>query len=118
MQDGARLQAANVVLDILHDTFDSHVTSNRFADHFACGQNWPLSSPDLNPCDYVLWGFLKEEAFQIKPQTILELRALIIQVCSEITKDMWLQVINSITVRVEEVAGCNGGRIKHLVHRG
>jgi hypothetical protein len=39
----------------------------------------------------------------------MELRALIIQVCSEITEDMCRLVIN-ITVCVE-VARCNGGHI-------
>jgi hypothetical protein len=54
MQDGVRPHTANVVLDFLHDSFDSRVTSNQFTDHFACGHNWPMNSPDLNPCDYVL----------------------------------------------------------------
>jgi hypothetical protein len=40
----------------------------------------------------------------------MELRALIIQACNEITEYMCRQVIN-ITVRVEEVARCNGGHI-------
>jgi hypothetical protein len=31
----------NVILDFLHDTFDSHVISNRFLDRCARGQNWP-----------------------------------------------------------------------------
>jgi hypothetical protein len=53
MQDRARLHIANA-LDFLHDTFDSRVISNRFPDCFAYGQNWPLNSPDLNPCDYFL----------------------------------------------------------------
>jgi hypothetical protein len=41
MQDGARLHTANVVSDFLHDTFDSHVISNRFPDRVACERNWP-----------------------------------------------------------------------------
>jgi hypothetical protein len=68
---------------------------------------WPLA---------FLWGFLKEKIFPKKPQTIMELRALIIQVCNEITEDMCHQVI-SITVRVEEAARRNGGHTEHLIHR-
>jgi hypothetical protein len=48
----------------------------------------------------------------------MELRALIIQVCNEITEDMCHQVINSITVRVEAVARRNGGHIEHLIQSG
>jgi hypothetical protein len=54
MQNGARPHTANVVLGFLHDTFDSHIISYRFTDRFACGQNWPPNSPNLNPCDYFL----------------------------------------------------------------
>jgi hypothetical protein len=35
MQDGAGPHTANVVLDFLHNTFDSHVIFNRFPDHVA-----------------------------------------------------------------------------------
>jgi hypothetical protein len=78
------MHAANVVLDFLHGIFDSHIISNRFPDHIACGQNWPLNSPDLNPCDCILWGFPKEKTLKKNPQTVMELRALIIQACNEI----------------------------------
>jgi hypothetical protein len=37
MQDGARTHTANIVLDFLYDTFNSHVISNRFPNRFACG---------------------------------------------------------------------------------
>jgi hypothetical protein len=40
MQDGARPHTANVVLNFLHETFDSYVNSNRFPNRFECGQNW------------------------------------------------------------------------------
>jgi hypothetical protein len=36
MRDEARPHTANVVLDFLRDTFDSHVVSNKFPDRFAC----------------------------------------------------------------------------------
>jgi hypothetical protein len=116
MQDGARPHTVNVVLDFLQDAFDSRVISNRFPDRFASRQNWPPNSPDLNPCDYFLWGFLKEKLFPKKPQTIMELRALIIQTC-KITEDVCRRVINTITVHVEEAARHNGGHVEHLVHR-
>jgi hypothetical protein len=63
MQDGTRPHTASVVLDFLHDTCNLRVMSNQFPDRFAYGQNWPPNSPDLNPCDYFLWGLLKEIIF-------------------------------------------------------
>jgi hypothetical protein len=81
MQDGARPRTVNIVLDFLHDIFDSL----------------------LNPRDFFLRGFLKEKIFPKKPRPIMKLRALIIQACSEIAEDTCHRVINT-TVRVEEVA--------------
>jgi hypothetical protein len=81
------------------------------------GQNWPPNTPDFNPCYYFLWGFLKEKIFAKNLQTVIELRALIIQVCNEITEDMCHRLISNIIVRVEEAARRNGGHIEHLIHR-
>jgi hypothetical protein len=36
----------------------------------------------------------------------------------QISEDICRQVINIITVCVEEFARCNGGYIEHLIHRG
>jgi hypothetical protein len=117
MQDGARLHTANVLLDFLHDTFNSRAISNQLPDRFAHGQNWPQKSPDLNPCDCYLWRFLEENIFLKEPQTTLKLRALIIQACNEITEDMCHRVINNNTVCVE-VAKHNGSHVERLIHRG
>jgi hypothetical protein len=103
MHDGARLHTANIVLDFLYDTFNSHVILNQFPDSFACGQNW---SP------YSFFG----DSLRKKPQTVMELRALIIEACNKITEDVSSRVISNITVGVE-VARCNGGHIEHLTHR-
>jgi hypothetical protein len=73
---------------MLHDISDSPVISNGLPDRFARGQNWPPNSPDLNPRDFFLLGFLKVKTFPKKSQTIMELRALIIQACNEMTEDM------------------------------
>ena len=28
------------------------------------GRDWPARSPDLNPCDFCLWGYLKSKVNQ------------------------------------------------------
>ena len=35
---------------------------------------WPARSPDLTPCDFFLWGHLKNRVFSTPPHDIAELR--------------------------------------------
>ena len=39
------------------------------------GRDWRARSPDLNPLDYFLWGYLKSKVYCPKPNTLLELEA-------------------------------------------
>jgi hypothetical protein len=117
MQDGATPHTANAVLDVLHETFGPRVISHRYPARHGRGQSWPPNSPDINPCDYFLWGYLKEKVFPQKPATLVELWAVILAVCREITEDMCRRVITNVGVRVAEVIRQNGGHIEHVLRR-
>ena len=36
---------------------------------------WPPRSPDLNPCDFFLWGYLKSKVYEPLPKTLDDLKA-------------------------------------------
>ena len=38
------------------------------------GDTWAPYSPDCNPCDFFLWGYLKEKVYQPLPTTMLALK--------------------------------------------
>jgi hypothetical protein len=38
----------------------------------------------INPCDFFLWGFLKEKVFQRRPGNVAQLRAHIVKLCHAI----------------------------------
>ena len=39
------------------------------------GRDWPARSPpDLNPCDFFLWGYLKSKVYCPKPRTLDDLK--------------------------------------------
>jgi hypothetical protein len=81
-----------------------------------------VNSPDLIASDYIVSGFLKEKIFTEMPQTIMELRALIIQASNQVTENtedtcMCGHVINVI-VSVEEVSRSNGDHVEHFIHGG
>ena len=38
------------------------------------GDSWAPYSPDCNPCDFFLWGFLKEKVYQPLPANMASLK--------------------------------------------
>jgi hypothetical protein len=63
-QDGAWLYPINIVLDILNIHFHVQVIFNHYHGQFRVGWSCPPCSLDMiNPCDYILWDFLKHDAY-------------------------------------------------------
>lgn len=62
---------------------------------------WPARSPDLTPCDFFLWGYLKNIVYRERPATIEQLRDRITQVCAEVPVEMCKNVCWSVAQRFE-----------------
>jgi len=92
-KDGARPHRANALLDVLHDAFGSCVLSNLFPESFRCG-SLPPCSPDINPRDYFLWGYLKDRVYRTNPHIFQEFQAEI----EEITGDVLSDTVDSFVV--------------------
>ena len=68
-QDGAPPHCSKEAMKWLEGILGSRLIS-RNADFL-----WPLYSPDLNPCDYYLWGYLKSRVYSDPvPKTTDELK--------------------------------------------
>jgi hypothetical protein len=63
-QDGATAHTSHRLLSILREMFPGHLILLR-------GDiGWPARSPDLTPCDFFLWGYLKAKVCACCPGTI------------------------------------------------
>ena len=78
MQDGAPPHYANFVQDLLNNSFPGRWIGRRGP------YDWPACSPDLIPCDFFLWGCVKDQAYRRVPQTIDELEDAIHDVISNV----------------------------------
>lgn len=56
-QDGARPHRTFEVFEAIKKQFGQRVIALDFNKHFEGGLSWPPYSPDLNPCDFYLWGW-------------------------------------------------------------
>jgi hypothetical protein len=52
----------------LNEIFQARVISRRG------NIEWPSTSPDLNACDFFLWGYLKSKVYEKKPRTTEDLK--------------------------------------------
>ena len=76
-------------------------------------------SPDRTPCDFFLWGYLKNRVYQTPPQDMAELRARIIQEVNVLRDDdaMVRQAVQNMRRRFHFVLKERVAMLKVLVHR-
>ncbi|KFM57042.1 hypothetical protein X975_02305, partial [Stegodyphus mimosarum] len=80
-QDGTTVHAARVSMTVLRQHFPGRLLSLRSDLH--C----PVRSPDLVPCDYLLWVYIKSLIFNDRPNT-LHLKCNIRQATANIPIDV------------------------------
>jgi hypothetical protein len=79
----------------------------------SCGL-WPARSPDLNPCNFYLWGNLKQKVYETNPHTIEEPKENIRNEVSAISPGE-LRVITNLVWRCQECARADGDHFQHLL---
>lgn len=76
---------------------------------------WPPRSPDLTPCDFFLWGYVKDRVFvQPMPNTLPELKQRISAALQTITRNMLQNVWNELDYRLDVCRVTKGSHIEHL----
>ena len=49
---------------------------------------WAPHSPDLTPCDFSLWGYIKSKVYGTRPQDLPTLEERIKNACASVTPEM------------------------------
>ena len=99
--DGAGAHYASTVREWLDEKFPNRWIGRRGPF------NWPARSPDLTPCDFFLWGYLKGLVFQTPLTTIMELEERIKEACEEVTEEMCRTVCRSVMHRFRDCLNNN-----------
>jgi hypothetical protein len=108
---GASPHTAKKTMVLLEKIFGGRITSIKSTDI------WPPYSPDLNPCDYFLWGFLKDRVFSENIGNISLLKEKIKQVCAEITEEMCERVLNNLLFRLNYCVMKNGKHFSNVMKK-
>ena len=76
---------------------------------------WPPRSSDATPCDFFLWGYVKDQVYVPSlPESIPEMKVRIRTANETITADMLQTVWNELDYRVDVCRITNGAHIEHL----
>ena len=74
---------------------------------------WPPRSPDLNPMDFFLWGFVKGKVFvPLLPANVVEFRTRITAAVAKVTPEMLRRVWQETDYRWEVCRITNGSHIE------
>ena len=63
---------------------------------------WPARSPDLSPCNFLLWGYLREKVYRDQTKTKDDLKIAIDREIKNIPQEMTRNVIKSFRNRLSQ----------------
>ncbi|GBL95531.1 hypothetical protein AVEN_54132-1 [Araneus ventricosus] len=103
MQDGAPPHVDRRVKQLLRQHFtDARVISHHFPTA------WPPRSPDITPCDFCLWGFLKDNIYRKRPASLPELKNSIRRHVLDIPVDSLHSAVENMVLRLEHIVEHEG----------
>jgi hypothetical protein len=113
-QDGAPPHFLNGVREWLND-FVPYRWIGRHGPNDLVFLRWPPRSPDLTPCDFFLWGYVRDRVYVPPlPTNLPEVRCRIVVAVVTITPDMLTRVWEEFDYRVDVCRATNGAQIEHL----
>jgi len=106
MQDGAPAHGTRVVKDLLSSFFDERVIA------LGWDPEWAPRSPDLTPCDFHLWGTLKDMVYGKRHETLDELKAGIWDQIETYSEENIRNACLGVRRRLEDCVTQNGGHVQ------
>jgi hypothetical protein len=85
----------------------------KFGDRFIDAAHWPPRSPDLNPCDFSLWGTLKKTVYNPRPKNLEELKENIKSEFRNFKKSDLKSIFENLKKRLSILKTVKGGHIEH-----
>lgn len=110
-QDGATAHTARDSMNLLRQYFPDRLISLRG------DLPWPARSPDLTPCDFFLWGYLKSLVYVDRPQTIDHLKNNIRDATANIPIDMLRRVDENFKKRLNQCMRDEGRHLTDVIFK-
>lgn len=102
-QDWAPAHGAKTTIRFLETKIGSFMTKDM----------WPANSPDLNPLDFSVWGFMEKQLRSRKVQNLDNLRKEIIKIWNDLDINYLRRTIDSVKKRFEACIEADGGHFEN-----
>jgi len=116
MQDGARPHRTDPVFQALNEKFGTRIIGLDSTERFDGAIEWPPYSPDLNPCDFWLWGFLKDAVYKKQPKSVNELKNAIRSSVIAIGPEVAKRAVLNFVLRLRHIINCEGSHIENILN--
>jgi hypothetical protein len=87
--------------------------SSVFGDRIISSGIWPAHLPDVNPCDFFFWSYLKDRVYSSNPR-MEELKENIRKEIANIVAEQLQRINQNIFHRCEECLHVEGQHFQHL----
>jgi len=77
--------------------------------------HWPARSPDLNPLDFFLWGYCKEDIYRRLPENVEELNDRLHYAVWAIENEIMEKTQENFLRRMRACITMDGGHFEHLL---
>ena len=103
-QDDVKPHTANMVMDYLDRIFGPNMLALKSRQ----GEPWATTSPYMSVCYFWLWGYLKEKVYKPLPNSIAQLKQLIIEEINLIPQEMVVEAVYATKKRAVKLVKCRG----------
>jgi hypothetical protein len=110
-QDGTAAHTARIAMRVPYEMFSTRVISRRR------NMERPARSPDLNACDFFLWGYLKSKVYEKKPRTTEDLEQNIREEVTAVPLTMLQRVMQNFQKRLRECVDNNGRHLTDTIFK-
>jgi hypothetical protein len=110
-QDRATAHTAMTAMRVLNETFPAREISRRG------NIERPARTPDLNACNFFLWGYLKSKVYEKKPRTTVDLKQNITDEAAAISPTMQQRMVQNFQKRLRECVDNKGCHLKDTIFR-
>ena len=116
MQDGTTPHRTKEVFEAIYNVYRNRVIGLGNLKFAHGGIEWPPYSPALNPCDFFLWGYIKDHCYYKNPTITEELMKAIRKTVNSISDEIFSKVLYSFRKRIDCCLSGDGELFENIYH--